>query len=86
MEVHGYGNVAPESPTFTALSDSDRARLDAQRSIVLGALKEKYGISGDCSIVTGNIVFHFAHCEALLLFVDALGPVRHVAYRLRYAG
>jgi len=45
MEVHGYGNVAPESPTFTALSDSDRARLDAQRSIVLGALKEKYGIS-----------------------------------------
>ena len=41
---------------------------------------------GDCSIITGNIVFHFADREALLSFVDALEPVHHVAYRWRYAG
>ena len=37
-------------------------------------------------MVTGIILLSSGHCEALLLFVNALDIAPHAAYQLQYAG
>ena len=39
----------------------------------------------DCSIATGNILFHSSHHEVFVLFANGLEPARHAAYRQQYA-
>jgi len=46
-----------------------------------GTLKGKIEFYRDCSIVTGNILFHSSHYEVSVLFANGLEPVLPVAYR-----
>ena len=45
LEVHPSHADSRSQPTFSELSDTDRARLDAQREIVVSALKQRYEVS-----------------------------------------
>jgi hypothetical protein len=45
LEVHPSETETKSQHTFSELSGTDQIQLETQRQIVLGALKEKYGIS-----------------------------------------